>query len=57
MDNERELVARETIRFFQQSIMDRHPGEKLRLVSSGRALLRLQRRRAQERAARKLSPA
>jgi len=57
MDNERELVARETIRFFQQSIMDRHPNEKMRLVSSGRALLRLQRRRAQERAAHKLSSA
>ena len=46
MDNERELVARETIRFFQNSIMVRHPEEKLRLVSSARTLLRLQRRRA-----------
>jgi carboxylesterase len=45
MDNERDLVARETIRFFQQSIMWTHPDEKLRLVSSARALLRLQRRR------------
>jgi len=52
MDNERELVARETIRFFQQSIMHRHPEEHLQLVSSARALLRIQRRRAQERAAR-----
>ena len=49
MDNERELVARETIRFFQQSIMHRHPEEHLQLVSSARALLRLQRRRAEER--------
>jgi carboxylesterase len=46
MDNERDLVARETIRFFQQSIMWTHPEEKLRLVSSARAVLRLQRRRA-----------
>lgn len=46
MDNERDLVARETIRFFQQSIMWNHPEEKLHLVSSARALLRLQRRRA-----------
>jgi carboxylesterase len=46
MDNERDLVARETIRFFQQSIMRSHPEEKLHLVSSARALLRLQRRRA-----------
>jgi carboxylesterase len=46
MDNERDLVARETIRFFQQSIMRAHPEENLRLVSSARALLRLQRRRA-----------
>jgi carboxylesterase len=46
MDNERDLVARETIRFFQQSIMLAHPEENLRLVSSARALLRLQRRRA-----------
>ncbi|HZQ71503.1 MAG TPA: alpha/beta fold hydrolase [Burkholderiales bacterium] len=52
MDNERELVARETIRFFQQSIMHRHPEERLQLVSSARALLRLQRRRAEERLAR-----
>ena len=51
MDNERELVARETIRFFQHSVMHRHPEEQLRLVSSARALLRLQRRRAQEKAA------
>jgi len=51
MDNERELVARETIRFFQQSIMQRHPEEHLRLVSSARALLRLQRRRAEARLA------
>lgn len=49
MDNERELVARETIRFFQQGIMHRHPEEQLHLVSSARALLRLQRRRAEER--------
>jgi len=49
MDNERELVARETIRFFQQSIMQRHPEEHLQLVSSARALLRLQRRRAEAR--------
>jgi carboxylesterase len=47
MDNERELVARETIRFFQQSIMQRYPEEELQLVSSARALLRLQRRRAE----------
>jgi carboxylesterase len=46
MDNERDLVARESIRFFQQSIMRAHPDEKLHLVSSARALLRLQRRRA-----------
>jgi carboxylesterase len=46
MDNERDLVARETIRFFQQSIMRAHPEENLQLVSSARALLRLQRRRA-----------
>jgi carboxylesterase len=46
MDNERDLVARETIRFFQQSIMHNHPEEKLRLVSTAHALLRLQRRRA-----------
>jgi carboxylesterase len=46
MDNERDLVARETIRFFQQSIMRVHPEENLQLVSSARALLRLQRRRA-----------
>jgi carboxylesterase len=46
MDNERDLVARETIRFFQQSIMRNDPAEKLHLVSSARALLRLQRRRA-----------
>ena len=50
MDNERDLVARETIRFFQQSVLREHPGESLKLVSSARALLRLQRRRAQERA-------
>jgi carboxylesterase len=48
MDNERELVARETIRFFQQSIMWRHPGEAFQLVSSAKALLRVQRRRAAE---------
>lgn len=47
MDNERDLVARETIRFFQQSIMHHHPEENLQLVSSARALLRLQRRRSQ----------
>jgi carboxylesterase len=47
MDNERELVARETIRFFQQCIMQRYPEEQLQLVSSARALLRLQRRRAE----------
>ena len=46
MDNERDLVARETIRFFQQSIMYRHPEESFRPVSSARALMRLQRRRA-----------
>jgi carboxylesterase len=46
MDNERDLVARETIRFFQQSIMRKDPQEKLHLVSSARALLRLQRQRA-----------
>ena len=46
MDNERDLVARETIRFFQQSVLRDHPGESLRLVSSARALLRQQRRRA-----------
>lgn len=51
LDNERELVARETIRFFQHSVMHRHPEEQLQLVSSARALLRLQRRRAHERAA------
>ena len=51
MDNERELVARETIRFFQHSVMHRHPEEHLQLVSSARAVLRLQRRRAQEKAA------
>lgn len=50
MDNERDLVARETIRFFQQSIMHHHPEENLQLVSSARALLRLQRRRARENA-------
>jgi carboxylesterase len=44
MDNERDLVARETIRFFQQSILRRHPDEQIKLVSSARALIRLQRR-------------
>jgi carboxylesterase len=44
MDNERDLVARETIRFFQQSILRRHPDEQVKLVSSARALIRLQRR-------------
>jgi carboxylesterase len=53
LDNERELVGRETIRFFQQSIMHHHPEEHLQLVSSARALLRLQRRRAEERLGRK----
>ena len=51
MDNERDLVARETIRFFQQSILRTRPDEPLTLVSSSRALLRLQRRRALERSA------
>ncbi len=46
IDNERDLVARETIRFFQESIMRKHPDENIRLVSSTRALLRLQRRRS-----------
>ena len=46
MDNERDLVARETIRFFQQSILRRHPDEHVKLVSSARALIRLQRRHA-----------
>ncbi|MBV8031911.1 MAG: alpha/beta fold hydrolase [Betaproteobacteria bacterium] len=46
MDNERDLVARETIRFFQQSILRVRPQLPLALVSSARALLRLQRRRA-----------
>ena len=46
MDNERDLVARETIRFFQESIMHRHPQESFRLVSIARSLLRLQRARA-----------
>jgi carboxylesterase len=45
MDNERDIVARETIRFFQQSILRRHPDEAVKLVSTARALLRLQRRR------------
>jgi carboxylesterase len=54
MDNERDLVARETIRFFQQSIMRSHPEESMRLVSSARALLRLQRRRALEQGRRNL---
>ena len=44
MDNERDLVARETIRFFQQSVLRRHPDEQVKLVSSARALIRLQRR-------------
>jgi carboxylesterase len=48
MDNERDIVARETIRFFQQSILRRHPEEALKLVSSARALIRLQRRHASE---------
>ncbi len=48
MDNERDLVGRETIRFFQQSILREHPEETFALVSSSRALLRLQRRRALE---------
>ena len=47
MDNERDIVARETIRFFQQSIVRRHPDEDLKLVSTARALIRLQRRHAQ----------
>jgi carboxylesterase len=51
MDNERDLVARETIRFFQQSILRSRPDEALTLVSSSRALLRLQRRRAMQRSA------
>jgi carboxylesterase len=46
MDNERDLVARETIRFFQESVLRRYPDEQVRLVSTARALLRLQRRRA-----------
>jgi len=46
IDNERDLVARETIRFFQESIMRKHPDENIRLVSSTRALLRLQRQRS-----------
>ena len=46
MDNEREIVARETIRFFQQSILRRHPDEDVKVVSSARALIRLQRRHA-----------
>jgi hypothetical protein len=46
MDNERDLVARETIRFFQQSILRTRPDEPLTLVSTSRALMRLQRRRA-----------
>ena len=45
LDNERDLVARETIRFFQESILRLHPEEDIRLVSSARALLRQQRRR------------
>ncbi len=48
MDNERDLVARETIRFFQHSILRAYPDESVRLVSSSRAVLRLQRRRAME---------
>ncbi len=51
MDNERDLVARETIRFLQQSILRARPEETFSLVSSSRALLRLQRRRALERQA------
>ena len=51
MDNERDLVARETIRFFQRSILHRYPDEPFTLVSSSRALLRQQRRRALQRAA------
>jgi carboxylesterase len=47
MDNERDIVARETIRFFQQSILRRHPDENLKLVSTARALIRLQRRHAE----------
>jgi carboxylesterase len=50
MDNERDLVGRETIRFFQQSILRRHPEERLKLVSSARAVVRQQRRRALEHA-------
>jgi carboxylesterase len=57
MDNERDLVARETIRFFQQSIMQNHPEETFRLVSSARALLRLQRRQAMDRTDREISSA
>lgn len=48
MDNERDLVARETIRFFQQAILRRYPDEAVKLVSSARALIRLQRRHAQD---------
>ena len=51
MDNERELVARETIRFFQQSIHNACPDEPIRLVSSSQAVRRLQRLRAQAPAA------
>jgi carboxylesterase len=49
MDNERDLVARESIRFIQESILRARPDEPLELVTSSRALLRLQRRRALER--------
>jgi len=49
LDNERDIVARETIRFFQQSILRRHPDETLKLVSTARALIRLQRRHAEGR--------
>lgn len=44
MDNERDIVARETIRFFQQSVLRRHPEEAVKLVSTARALIRLQHR-------------
>jgi carboxylesterase len=45
-DNERSLVARETIRFFQQSIMWHFPDERLKLPSTARAVLRNHRRHA-----------
>jgi carboxylesterase len=46
MDNERDLVARESIRFLQESVMRDDPSEHLKVVSSARAVLRLQRRAA-----------